>query len=92
MQISVDLVKPTTRTPEIAVLQVSSEEHAILHKPVEGKKLVNDKHVFKKEIRELKMAPHAATEAIPEKANWMIMLVHMPQCTACGTCLAVPET
>lgn len=84
-----DLIKPTPTNPEIAVLQVAADEHQILHDPEKGKKFVNDNHVFTKDITGLTMTPHA-TPPSTQAADWLIVMAHMPACSAQASCLSLP--
>ncbi len=84
-----DLIKPTATNPEIAVLKVAANEHQILHDHEKGKKLVNDNHVFTKDVTDLTMTSHP-TPAVTQAGDWLIVMAHLPACSALGACLSLP--
>ena len=91
------LVKAMPTDPEIAILRISNQEHDDLHKDPLG--FVNRNHVFGRDISRVDMQPHpsekmgatqlkasAKTEAAP---NWLVVIPHLPKCTASATCITV---
>lgn len=82
--------------PEIAILQLSEEEHAALH--AKPKEFVNGHHVFDKEVNSMTVPPHGpnapspapsqATVAVAAGVTWLVLVRHRPDSTAVGACVA----
>ena len=76
------------RAPEIAIVQISEEEHGELHKnPLDW---VNKHKVFPKAVKSVYMLPHEsgpARKAGPGAESTLIVtFVHFPKCAAVGAC------
>jgi hypothetical protein len=90
------LLHPTPTDSEIAILQVSNQEHDDLHKDALG--FVNRNKVFCKDVRsvDLQHTPGTASVAraksgAKQSANsgWIVTLRHDPSCPVDGSCLQV---
>ncbi len=92
------LLKATVDDPEVAILRISDRnEHAALHKAGTGLDLVNSNHIFSVPARALEFktdpAPPGITPcAAAENTSWMVMMAHMPSCTALASCMAVSNS
>jgi hypothetical protein len=81
--------------PEIAILQLSEQEYAALHK--NPKDFVNNNHVFEQPVREMVMqspAPNAMRVAAPAAGDsatgttWLVLVRHRPDSSAVGAAVA----
>ncbi len=81
--------------PEIAILQLSDEEHAALHN--DPKDFVNGHHIFDKDVNSMSVASHASNvrsraqlKAVAEadtSATWLVLVRHRPDSSAVGACV-----
>ena len=89
------VVKVTTNVqrratdPEIAVLQLSEEEHKALH--AAPKDFVNHNHVFDKDVNTMMLPSHVMQAATAETATvaWLVLVRHRPDSSAAGSCVPV---
>jgi hypothetical protein len=82
--------------PEIAILQLSEQEYAALHK--NPKDFVNNNHVFEQPVREMVMqspAPNAmrvtapaAVDSAATGTTWLVLVRHRPDSSAVGAAVA----
>lgn len=85
-----------TIEPEIAVLQLSNEEHTALHTDALG--FVNSNQVFGKQVNKVDIEPHAPKKSSTAKpqagakaavsTTWTTTILHWPGCTCKGACVS----
>ena len=89
------LVLLQTIEPEIAVLQLSDEEHTALHTNALG--FVNNNQVFGKPVNTVDIEPHPkkSSTAKPKagakaavSSTWTTTILHWPNCTCRGACVS----
>jgi hypothetical protein len=77
---------------EIAILELSNEEHSALHKTHE--KFVNDNHVFDAHVRKVRFESDVQAET-PATATatttWTSTIRHWPTCNCSGACVSDVE-
>lgn len=90
------LLHPTPTDSEIAILQISNQEHDDLHRDALG--FVNKNKVFCKDVSSVDLqhtpgttsAPRAKSGAKQTAASgWIVTLNHDPSCHSSGSCLQV---
>jgi hypothetical protein len=73
----------TPKAPEIAILQISSEEHEELHE--DALAFVNKNKVFSKNVASVQILPHA-WPATTTGTTWQLVIIHQLSCTAAVAC------
>lgn len=71
------------RLTEVAILQLSNQEHDDLHKDALG--WVNRNKVFYKDVTSVNLPPH------PQRTDsaWVVSLAHELHCAVSGSCATV---
>jgi len=72
------LAQATQESPEVAILQMDSKEHAALHENPLA--FVNENKVFKKQVKSVEMAPRAKTQ------TGLVIVAHLPGCYCVAYC------
>lgn len=82
------LVRVQLADSEIAIVQLSNDEHNALHK--NAKEFVNTNNVFvPPAVNSVKVEPHAQPQAkVAASATWTATIRHWPGCNCSAACVS----